>query len=64
VEKQPLTVASLDGDAAQAAKMLQVALDQFKDARPSDLDKAFADSNKGKAKGQKAAERAKRKGKK
>ncbi len=34
-EKQPLKVASLEGEAAAAAKLLQDALDQFKDARPS-----------------------------
>jgi len=63
-EKQPLTVAALDGEAAAAAKMLQGALDQFKNARPSEFDRAFEDTNKGKAKGLKATENAKRKGKK
>ena len=38
-EKKPLTVASLDGDAAKAAKLLQAALDKYKDARPAELKK-------------------------
>ena len=63
-EKHPLAVASLDGKAAAAAKMLQGALDQFKDARPSELDRAFEQANQGEAKAQKATEKAKRKGKK
>jgi len=63
-EKQPLMVASLDGKAAKAARMLQSALDQFKDARPSELDRVFEQANKSKPKGQKATEKAKRKGKK
>ena len=36
-EKRPLTVASLTGEAATAAKKLQAALDQYRDARPSNL---------------------------
>ena len=36
-EKKPLTVAALDGDAAKAAKLLQAALDQYRDARPAAL---------------------------
>jgi arylsulfatase A len=36
-EKSPLQVSSLDGDAANAAKSLQAALNQFKDARPAHL---------------------------
>ena len=63
-EKQPLEVASLDGEAAAAAKLLQGALDQFKGVRPAELDRAFEQSNKGKAKGQKAAGKARRKDKK
>jgi len=63
-EKQPLTVASLDGQAARAARTLQSALDQFKDARPSELDHIFEQANKSKLTGQKATEKAKRKGKK
>jgi len=63
-EKQPLMVASLDGEAAAAAKLLQEALDQFKDARPSELDRAFEQASKGKAKGQKATVKTRRKDKK
>jgi arylsulfatase A len=36
-EKKPLAVASLSGEAASTAKKLQAALDQYKDARPSNL---------------------------
>jgi arylsulfatase A len=36
-EKSPLQVSSLDGDAANAAKSLQAALNQFKEARPAHL---------------------------
>ena len=60
-EKQPLKVASLQGDAAAAAKLLQDALDQFKDARPSQLDGAFGQANKGKAKDQQATGKTRRK---
>jgi len=63
-EKQPLTVSSLDGEAAVAAKLLQRALDQFKDARPSDLDRIFEQANKDEAKNQKAPGKTKRKDKK
>lgn len=38
-EKKPLTVASLEGDAAKSAKLLQSALDKYKDARPAELKK-------------------------
>ncbi len=37
-EKQPVKVASLTGEAAAAAKRLQGALDQFKDARPARIE--------------------------
>jgi hypothetical protein len=37
-EKHPLAVATLEGEAAAAAKRLQHALDQFKDARPARYD--------------------------
>jgi arylsulfatase A len=50
-ERQPLKVASLEGEAAAAAKLLQDTLDQFKDARPFELDRAFEQANKGKANG-------------
>jgi len=63
-EKQPLKVASLDGEAANAAKLLQGALDQFKDARPAELDRMFEKANKDTPKAKKAAEKVKRKAKK
>jgi arylsulfatase A len=63
-EKQPLAVASLEGGAARTANTLQGALDQFKDARPSELDRVFEQANKDKPKDQKATRKAKRKGKK
>jgi len=40
-EKAPLNADSLTGDAAKAAKLLAAALDQFKDARPSNLRNRF-----------------------
>ncbi|MEQ1854141.1 MAG: sulfatase-like hydrolase/transferase [Chthoniobacteraceae bacterium] len=43
-ETRPLAVASLTGPTADAAKKLQVALDQFKDARPAELDRQFKQS--------------------
>ncbi|MFM8470386.1 MAG: sulfatase-like hydrolase/transferase [Limisphaerales bacterium] len=49
-EKQPLTVASLTGESAAAAKVLQGALDQFKDARPAQLDQPGGKAGKGKKK--------------
>jgi len=61
-EKQPLTVASLDGEAAAAAKLLGRAMGRFADVRPLELDRAFEQASKGKAKGQKAV-KAKRKDK-
>ena len=63
-EKQPLKVASLDGEPAAAAKVLRGALDQFKEARPSELDRIFEQANKDKAKGQKATGKATRKSEK
>jgi hypothetical protein len=39
-------------------------LDQYKDARPSELDRAFEQANKSKAKDPKATKKAKRKDKK
>jgi arylsulfatase A len=38
-EKNPLKVDGLEGEAAVAAKRFQMALDQFKDARPEELDR-------------------------
>ena len=49
-EKHPLQVAALTGDAAAAAKLLQGALDQFRDARPAQLDKPNAAPGKAKGK--------------
>jgi arylsulfatase A len=63
-EKQPLTVASLAGEAAKAARTLQSALDRFQDARPAELDRIFEQANKDKPRGQKATQKTKRKGKK
>ena len=61
-EKHPLTVASLDGEAAAAAKVLQAGLDQFQNARPAELDRAFERANKGQAKqGREKSVRTKRK---
>jgi arylsulfatase A len=54
-ETRPLTVASLPADAAQAAKNLQLALDQYKDARPAELPQPPRDDQAGaKAKAKKA----------
>jgi arylsulfatase A len=36
-EERPMKVSSLDGEAAAAAKLLQAALDQYRDARPANL---------------------------
>jgi len=63
-EKEPLTVASLEGEAAATAKLLQKALNQFQDARPAELDRLFEQANKEKATDQKAAKKDKRKDKK
>ena len=46
-EKQPRSVASLEGEAAAAAKKLQVALDQFKNARPARLDRPAEQATEG-----------------
>jgi len=45
-ETKPLDLATLDGESAAAAKKLQAALDQYKDARPASLDLSFQDSTK------------------
>jgi arylsulfatase A len=45
-EKHPLAVAALQGEAAAAAKMLQGALDQYRDARPAALDRALEQAGK------------------
>ena len=39
VERRPLAVAGLAGEAAKAAKLLQGALDKYQDARPAELKK-------------------------
>ncbi len=57
-EKSPLKITSLEGEAVAAAQLLQRALDQFEGARPSELDRAFEQANKGKVK-QRAAKAAK-----
>jgi arylsulfatase A len=45
-EKQPLEVPSLTGEAAAAAKRLQSALDQFKDARPARIEQLSQEAMK------------------
>jgi len=40
-EKKPLPVSSLSGEAAAAAKVLQTALDRYKDARPPEMAMPF-----------------------
>ena len=63
-EKQPVPISSLKGEAATAAKLLQDALDQFAVARPSELDRVFEQAKKAEAKKNRAAGRARGKGKK
>lgn len=46
-EDKPLHTETLVSVAATTAKKLQAALDQFKDARPAELDRAYAESIKG-----------------
>ena len=55
-EKDALAVTMLKDDAAMAAKKLQTALDQFKDARPVELDRQLSESDQkqGKKKKQKS----------
>jgi arylsulfatase A len=48
LEQRPMRVAWLSGETAAAAKQLQVALDQFTDARPSDLPKRYVGEATGK----------------
>jgi arylsulfatase A len=43
-EQQPLEVQSLKGAPATSAAKLQKALDQFQNARPAELDRAFSES--------------------
>ncbi len=47
-EKSNIAAKVLDGPAAAAKKKLERALDQFKDARPAELDRQFEESSKGK----------------
>jgi arylsulfatase A len=54
-EQQPLAVASLEGEAAAAAKRLQGALDQFKNVRPTEIDRPAEKAGKAKRKGKKNA---------
>jgi len=45
-ETHPVAIESLQGDAAVSAKTLQTALDQFRNARPAELDRAFVEGRK------------------
>jgi arylsulfatase A len=47
-ERKPLAVKDLRGEAAGEAKKLQGALDQYKDARPAEVEKATVKGKKGK----------------
>jgi arylsulfatase A len=47
-ETAPQQAAALAGEAADAAKKLQAVLDQFKDARPAELDRQCQEAMKGK----------------
>lgn len=49
-EKTSLQVASLKGEAAAAAKLLQNALDQYRSVRPAELDRMFEQAIKDKTK--------------
>ena len=49
-------VASLEGEAAAAAKRLQGALDQFKGVRPTELDRPGEKADQGKSKAKKNAQ--------
>ncbi|MFO1483790.1 MAG: hypothetical protein U1F71_10570 [Verrucomicrobiaceae bacterium] len=53
MEKQDLASTALASDAAAAKAKLQGALDQFKDARPDELDQQFLNSGAGKDKPEK-----------
>jgi arylsulfatase A len=54
-EKNPLAVASLEREAAAAAKRLQGALDQYKSVRPTELDRQGEKAGKAKRKAKKNA---------
>jgi hypothetical protein len=47
-EKSNIAATALDEPAATAKKKLELALDQFKHARPAELDRQFEESSKGK----------------
>lgn len=49
-EQAPLRAASVEGEAAAAAKLLQGALDQFKNARPAELDRGLREAIQGEMK--------------
>ncbi|MFZ2277450.1 MAG: sulfatase-like hydrolase/transferase [Prosthecobacter sp.] len=59
LEKQDIAATTLSSEATAAKTKLQTALDQFKDARPIELDREFQSSGKGKA-----AKKARKKNKK
>ncbi len=60
-EKQPLSVETLTGEAAAAAKMLRDALEQFKNARPAELDRMSLEAAKDNAAEPKVKEKGQRK---
>jgi len=45
-EKNPLKVVSLEGEAAEAVKLLQGVLDKYKGARPAELVRLFDETDK------------------
>ena len=55
-EQRPLAVASLEGEAAVAAKKLQAALAQFKNSRPASFDRLAAELLANKKRGKQKAE--------
>lgn len=61
-ERQPLELAALSGEAVAAAQKLEQALDQFRAARPEELDRAFERSASPKPRAD-SKPRAKKKGK-
>jgi arylsulfatase A len=52
-ENNPLKIASLEGEAAEVAKLLQGVLDKYKDTRPAELNRTSENTDKGTAKGKK-----------
>ncbi|MCX6850881.1 MAG: sulfatase-like hydrolase/transferase [Verrucomicrobia bacterium] len=63
LEKQDIATATLSSEAAAAKTRLQTALEQFKDARPAELDREFQASGKGKDKTGKKGKKTPKKGK-